>query len=561
MKNITLIVFSIVFTLIGLGGGYLATAPKASSAPAEAGAEHGAEKANPGLSPQALANLGVTLAPAETKAFVRHRDIPAAVVEVPTTVKIVLAPVGGRILKLNVVPGSVVAGGAVLYQILRDPLPRPTYTLTEEILKFTNEDLHRTAADLRKAAGNVALVKIEMDRLTQLADNGAKDGTVLVPKKNLIDARYELGRAENDLNNARLELRQHGYTPEQIQAVEAGTPLAASGQLAWKQAFERHGLWNARAEALRLALAEQARNLPWNVAAIGELAASGLIDDALVSWVKDTPAIAPHFQNVCALIQQGHSLEDVRILCDQNMLDSIVTVSAPLPVAGAQEDWDVREIVAHAGERVEAGAHLIVLDNPRLMFLKVVPSGSDAAAISSAHEKDSALEAVPLIDGSGPALKNLKIARLEGDESASGATALISLRNEPVRAREEGALGTIRSWRLRKGIKYMLRVPIQEFKDVFVLPNDAVTDDGPDKIIFIEDGKSFKPLKVEVLYFDHEFAVIANNKNTELFPGDSVVQHGAFGLYLALKASAGGGGEHEGGEGEEGGHHHHHHHH
>ena len=56
--------------------------------------------------------------------------------------------------------------------------------------------------------------------------------------------------------------------------------------------------------------------------------------------------------------------------------------------------------------------------------------------------------------------------------------------------------------------------------------------------------------KVEVLHQDHESVVIANNKDTELFPGDTVVQHNAFGLSLALKAGAG----------EEGGGHHHHHH-
>ena len=36
MKNITLIVFSVVFTLIGLAGGYIATAPKVAAVPAAA---------------------------------------------------------------------------------------------------------------------------------------------------------------------------------------------------------------------------------------------------------------------------------------------------------------------------------------------------------------------------------------------------------------------------------------------------------------------------------------------------------------------------------------------
>ena len=82
----------------------------------------------------------------------RHREIPGTIVEFPATLKPVLAPVSGRIMKVNVLAGSVAGSDSALVQILRDPLPRPTFTLTEEILKFTNEDLHRTAAELRKAA-------------------------------------------------------------------------------------------------------------------------------------------------------------------------------------------------------------------------------------------------------------------------------------------------------------------------------------------------------------------------------------------------------------------------
>lgn len=562
MKNITLLVFAVVFTLMGLAGGYLATAKKAAepvpaAAPDEHAEPHAEGPPKPKISAQALKNLGVTMAAAETKNFIRHREIPGTIVESPATLKPVLAPVAGRILKVDVVAGSVIAPEAALIQILRDPLPRPTYTLTDEILKFTNEDLHRTAAELRKAVGNANLAKTELERMTQVADAGGKDGPVLVPKKSLIDLRYDLVRAESELSNARLELKQHGLSAEEIAGLEAGKAIPAAGQTAWKHSFERNGLWTPAAESMQQALPDAVRNLPWNVAAIGELAATGLITADLVDWVKSHGALSAQFQHICGLVQLGHTIADLNALSDQSGFDATVTVKAPVSVLGGKDDWDVREVLAHAGEHVEAGARLLLLDNPRVMFLRVVPSGADATALLKANETDAAMNALPAIDGTGPALAELKIARFEGDEGAAGATALIAVRNEALRTSNGGIAGNTRSWRLRKGMRYMLRVPIQEFKDAFVVPNDAVTDDGPEKIILIQDGNSFKPLKVEILHLDHESAVIANNKDTEIFPGDMIVQHGTFGLNLALKASAGGGGE-EGGE--HAGHHHHHHH-
>jgi len=85
----------------------------------------------------------------------------------------------------------------------------------------------------------------------------------------------------------------------------------------------------------------------------------------------------------------------------------------------------------------------------------------------------------------------------------------------------------------------MLRIPTEKLENVFVFPSDAVTDDGPDKVVFIQDGDSYKSVKVVVLHHDQEVAVI-DGKHSEIFDGDMVVQRGAFSLSLALKAGASG---------------------
>ena len=118
--------------------------------------------------------------------------------------------------------------------------------------------------------------------------------------------------------------------------------------------------------------------------------------------------------------------------------------------------------------------------------------------------------------------------------------AYLPLANEPLKI-VTGKTGKLfRSWKVRDGLRYMLRIPIdsERMKDVFVVPAEAVTDDGPDKVVFIQDGDAFKPQKVVLLYIDEEHAVLG--KRSELFEGDMVVQAGAFGLGLALNAGGGG---------------------
>lgn len=86
---------------------------------------------------------------------------------------------------------------------------------------------------------------------------------------------------------------------------------------------------------------------------------------------------------------------------------------------------------------------------------------------------------------------------------------------------------------------------MERLDEVFVLPTGAVTDDGPDKVVFIQDGDSFRAAKVVVRYQDHQFAVL-DAKHSEIFPGDTVAMRGAFGLGLALKAGSGAADPHAG---------------
>lgn len=449
-QNILVMVVScVVFTAVGLAGGWFA-AKQRSSGTVESGhgheegghAGHGEHEAakKPTLSPQALKNLGITFAEAEATTFVRTQAVPAVVMDAPGTVQPLYAPVGGRVVEIHAQPGAVLAPGASIVTLARDALPRLAHASADMGVQPVDEEFHRAVVEFRKARLGVDIFKTELDRIQKFAETGTQDGLPIIPRKNLIDLRYDLARAEQDLESAEGELHRHGCTDEQITEIAAG---------------------------------------------------------------------------------------------------KMVSVLSPIraPATHGAADWDLHSVEVKLGQKVEAGQVLAVLRNPRRLLLRSEPVGGEIASILSALTQDAQVAAVPQVAGTGPALTGLKLSYVTSDSEEHGAVAYLNVINEPLREEGEDAART-RTWKLRPGQRYLLRVPVEKMENVYAFPSDAVTDDGPDKVVFIQDGESFKTSKVVVRYQDHEVAVL-DADHSEIFPGDAVVQRGAFGLGLALKAGSG----------------------
>lgn len=540
------LVLGVVFTAIGGIGGWYAARQSGISVPAAPGDDHPEHGKDEGLvlPPQTLKNLGVTVARIEASAYTFHREIPAVVETTPSNEQPVHAPIGGRIQEIRIEPGVVAAPGQTLLTILRDPIPRPVLTLTEEILKPARESLHEAVVDLKKAKEEIDIVRTELDRVTKYTGQVGGEELPILPRQTAIDLRYQLLRAERSWERARLELQKHGFTDEQVQALEAGAALPDLSEGHWKRVLERNGLWPPAAQRLLDILPEALRRLPWVVATVGELAAGGLVDEPLLAWLKQVPADCDHFLEIGSLLQRGSSVAEIRSLHDMHALDPVVEVKAP--AGGAAPDWDVLAIHVKPGARVEAGAPLVSLLDPRDLLLRVEPAGGEQADVVRALETRSVCAARPQVEGSGPPLADLRIASVVARDDGPGTTALIRIRNEPLAAVEAGAERTMRSWRLRAGMRYVLRIPVRTLTPVFVLPAAAVTADGPHRVVFLQDGDHFRPLKVVVAHQDRESAVVPVDAETALAPGDAVVQSGAYALGLALHAGAAGADAHAG---------------
>jgi hypothetical protein len=94
-------------------------------------------------------------------------------------------------------------------------------------------------------------------------------------------------------------------------------------------------------------------------------------------------------------------------------------------------------------------------------------------------------------------------------------------------------------WRFKPGQRMELRVPVEVWKDQFVLPLDAVVNEGAENYVYRQNGDHFDRVSVYVEYRDRDAIVVANNG--AIFPGDVIAGQGAYQIHLALKNKAGGG--------------------
>ena len=531
-RNLLLLALALTIAMIGAVGGWMGAAQLGATAkiPAAESVPSNAAKALQ-LSPQTLKTLGVTTGVVTLQDFVDHVSVLAVIVDPPSNTQPLYAPVSGVVTSIRARQGTVVLAGEIMLTLTRDAIARPELKLTAEILAPVSENLHESVSRLRSATSHLKIAETELVRIRAFTETGTIDGLPILPRKAEIDVRYEVERGRQEVANARNELERHGLSPAEIEAVERGQPAPASQKL-WKRALQRNALWNDITEAMLQTLPVAERELPWPVAAIGELAAAGLATRELLQVLKETPHISRHFVDAASLLLQGQTLANVRFLAEGCFLEPVVDVKA----AQGPEDWDVASLAARVGQRVAAGEVLAVLHDARTMWLEVRPVGEEIASVVAALERRLPIAARPIIRSSGPDISNIHIDRMEtrGEGDERGAHAYLSATNRPIAGIDADRQ---RSWHLRSGLRYAVAIPRQTLKARFVLPVGALADDGPDRVVFVADGDSFKKKVVHVEFADDRQVVIANDGS--LFPGDPVVLSGAFQLGLALQASRG----------------------
>lgn len=201
--------------------------------------------------------------------------------------------------------------------------------------------------------------------------------------------------------------------------------------------------------------------------------------------------------------------------------------------------YEVQELKTELGTQVQAGQLLGVLSNHHALFISGHAFKREAPYLENAAQRNWPIDVEFAEDDQQhwPAIEQtFQIHHLANliDHTSRTFDFFIPLTNQSRSYDQSGR--TVIVWRFRPGQRVRLHVPVEELKDVIVLPAAAVVREGPEAYVFRQNGDLFDRRPVRVLHEDRRHVVVANDGSVS--PGWFVAQGGAASLNRVLKAQS-----------------------
>lgn len=215
--------------------------------------------------------------------------------------------------------------------------------------------------------------------------------------------------------------------------------------------------------------------------------------------------------------------------------------AAPAPRGGSEPEppfaYEVQDLKVDLGQQVQAGQALCTLSNHQHLAVEGRAFRDETPLLERSVSAKWPVE-VDFQEEPGSAWgrvqQEFRVRHLSNtiDPRTRTFAFLIPLENESRVIEDGGRTQTL--WRFRPGQQVRLHVRVEELKDVFVLPADAVARDGPEAFVFTQNVNTFARRPVRVLLYERARAVVANDGS--LPPGTFAVQSGAAQLNRMVKA-------------------------
>ncbi|MFN8706697.1 MAG: MchE protein, partial [Planctomyces sp.] len=247
----------------------------------------------------------------------------------------------------------------------------------------------------------------------------------------------------------------------------------------------------------------------------------------------------------------------IRSVADGTFVSTIEVVAPPVvdhtenprkiqPVAfqvtGSTADgiaYEVQELNVELGQQVQAGQLLSILANHQALFIEGHAFKREASLLARAAENNWPIRCSfseddqadwPVFD------QTLEIRHLANaiDTETRTFNFFIPFLNQSRAYNKDNQ--TFIVWRFRPGQRVRLQVPVEELKNVLLLPSAAVVREGPEAYVFQQNGDLFNRLPVHVLYEDRLHVVLSNDGSVK--PGRYLAQSAAASLNRVLKAQA-----------------------
>ena len=245
------------------------------------------------------------------------------------------------------------------------------------------------------------------------------------------------------------------------------------------------------------------------------------------------------------LILLGLREDQIEQIFSERKLVRQMTLTAPHAETAAggctgEHLYQVAAIPVAVGEQVESGATLCQLTDYCKLLIQGQAFEQDAAALNGAVSEKRPVSAVIEREDTGDPVEGLRILFLdtEVDAESRALRFYVDLTNAVVSRTEDDFGRAFIGWKFRPGQRVTVLLPVETWEGRIVLPAEAVIQDGAESIVFLAQGNQMTRKAVVERYRDAREVVVENDGT--LFPGDQVVAHGAYQLYLMLKNQSGG---------------------
>jgi multidrug efflux pump subunit AcrA (membrane-fusion protein) len=349
-------------------------------------------------------------------------------------------------------------------------------------LRLTHQDLVKTQEQFLAQLGQRDVEEREIERLSAIASSGAVAG------KTLLNRKYERDKLLANLRAARQSLLLHGLTLEQIDRIEKKRELVREVMVYAPELHEDDSLHH----------------------------------DSQIDHAWKTEDNHSHIKLAAHNQAADHSHAD---RSDDVHVDVEFLVTA---------------LDVNRGQSVNAGERLTRLSDYRFVLIEGHAFQRDSEVLRKAATDGLPLQAVLDATGSQPELiDGLRIVNIgnEIDRQTRALPFFVSLSNEVERSEHRGKKHYA-SWKYKPGQRLKVRIPTHSLDSVFVVPIDAVAQQGAERYLFVQNGGHFDRVAVNVVADDSLHAAIANDG--QIRQGQRIAVRGASRLQTAMSSKAGG---------------------
>lgn len=244
-------------------------------------------------------------------------------------------------------------------------------------------------------------------------------------------------------------------------------------------------------------------------------------------FVSTVTVVAPPLPKESEAIETGNSIRNVAF------------TRSPLRSTIQDQVYEVQELNADLGQQVQAGQLLATLANHSSLYIEGYAFKREATALERAAQEGWILDVEFAEDDpqSWPPLEQqLKIRHLSNaiDPQVRTFDFFVPLQNQSRSYRKGDEAFMV--WRFRPGQRVRLRVPVEKYDQVFVMPAAAVAKDGPEAYVFRQKGGLFTRLPITIVHEDRQNIVVANDGSIQ--EDFYLAQSSATALNRAFKAQS-----------------------